>query len=79
MKVNGEERSLPQDGTVLGLLRELDTTRSALPLKKRQHRTAGGLRGGKLTDADHLEVGVLRGRRRCTASKSPFFRARNRR
>lgn len=23
MKVNGEERSLPQEGTVLGLLREL--------------------------------------------------------
>ena len=70
MKVNGEERSLPQDGTVLGLLRELGHD----PQRVAVDRTAGGLRGGKADRCRPSRGRVLRGRRLIRPkAKTPIF------
>ena len=52
MKVNGEERSLPQEGTVLGLLRELGHDPQRVAVEK----NGTIVPRAALTDADHLEV-----------------------
>ena len=64
MKVNGEERSLPQDGTVLGLLRELGHDPQRVAVEKNGSIVPrAAFAEEKLTDADHLRGRVLRGRR----------------
>ena len=55
MKVNGEERSLPQD--VLGLLRELGHDPQRVAVEKNGSIVPrAAFAEEKLTDADHLEV-----------------------
>lgn len=57
MKVNGEERSLPQEGTVLGLLRELGHDPQRVAVEKNGSIVPrAAFAEEKLTDADHLEV-----------------------
>ena len=57
MKVNGDERSLPQEGTVLGLLRELGHDPQRVAVEKNGSIVPrAAFAEEKLTDADHLEV-----------------------
>ena len=73
MKVNGEERSLPQDGTVLGLLRELGHDPQRVAVEK-NGSIAGGLRGGKADRCRPSRGRVLRGRRLIRPkAKTPIF------
>ena len=64
MKVNGNERAVPAEGTVLALLKELghDPQRVAVE-KNGTIIPRAQFAEEKLTDADHLEVGMLCGRR----------------
>ena len=55
MKVNGNERAVPAEGTVLALLKELDPQRVAVE-KNGTIIPRAQFAEEKLTDADHLEV-----------------------
>ena len=62
MKVNGNERAVPAEGTVLALLKELghDPQRVAVE-KNGTIIPRAQFAEEKLTDADHLEIGAVGG------------------
>ena len=57
MKVNGEERAVPTEGTVLSLLRELGHDPQRVAVEKNGSIVPrAAFAEEKLADADHLEV-----------------------
>ena len=57
MKVNGKERTVPAEGTVLALLNELGHDPARVAVEKNGNIVPrADFAAEKLTDADHLEV-----------------------